>query len=139
MGSDPTEMSHEKVEFGQRRPTIALPAFRTKAKLSGHHQRVIHRLRVQWVAPSRPSDCENGTKVAEIISHRLRLDRQLLGEVDQFLAADLAALEVRNIKVLYGCEDLSFGAADFPDGFLNVAVDYGREFWVRHILPLNRA
>jgi hypothetical protein len=32
------EMMHEKVKPGQRRPTIALLAFRSEAKVSGHHQ-----------------------------------------------------------------------------------------------------
>jgi hypothetical protein len=59
MGLDLAEMMHEAVEFGQRRPTIALDAFGRKAKFLGHYKCVFHRLSVQRIAPSRPGDRED--------------------------------------------------------------------------------
>jgi hypothetical protein len=44
MNFDFAEMVHEKVEFGQGWSTIALLAFRSKTEVSGHYQRIVHRL-----------------------------------------------------------------------------------------------
>jgi len=41
---DLAEMVHEKVEFGQGWSTIALLSFLRKAEVSGHYQRIVHRL-----------------------------------------------------------------------------------------------